>query len=215
MDPSAKFWDGRAESFDAGPSEDDPLHNQTVERARPFLQLGDQVLDVGCATGQFSRELAGSVVRITGIDISEKMVTIARGRAQGEGLENLDYLQATAFDPRLTAGSYDVVLAFNVLHLVPDASAAVRRIADLLRPGGRFISVTPCLGDGLSAPGLILGLLNKLGLHKRGLIPQLRSFRVAELEHTMTTNGFDLLDSATLAPRPTIRFLAARLDEQP
>ena len=55
--------------------------------------------------------------------------------------------QADAFDASLVAGSFDVVMGFNLLHLVEDCPGYLARMHDLLAPGGLLIIKTPCLAE--------------------------------------------------------------------
>jgi SAM-dependent methyltransferase len=105
------------------------------------LQLLEQIppnasdaLDVGCGEGWFVRRLRAQLHHVTGIDPDEESLFLARGQLDvcGDGIEYLhgDFL-AYPFAP----ASFDVITAIASLHHM-DESAAVRRMAELLRPGG-------------------------------------------------------------------------------
>ena len=64
----------------------------------------------------------------------EQVIETSRGTGPGISLE-----QKTLFDATLEAGTYDVVLAFNILHLVDDAPVVVARAAELLKPAGLLV----------------------------------------------------------------------------
>ena len=74
------------------------------------------VLDIGCATGTQCGDIADSVQKVTGIDISTKLLTIAQERMKGRGINNVKFIETSAFDENLEPGSFDVVMAFHVLH---------------------------------------------------------------------------------------------------
>jgi ubiquinone/menaquinone biosynthesis C-methylase UbiE len=69
------------------------------------------------------------------------MIEIEREKAAAEGVSNLRFDRATLFDPELEEGSFDAVLAFNLLHLLEDIPAAIQRIRALPRPGGQCLRV--------------------------------------------------------------------------
>jgi 2-polyprenyl-3-methyl-5-hydroxy-6-metoxy-1,4-benzoquinol methylase len=60
---------------------------------------------------------------------------------------NVDFAQTNLFDERYTKESFDVILAFNILHFLEDHRQALQRITELLKPGGLCISLTPCLRE--------------------------------------------------------------------
>ena len=63
------------------------------------------------------------------------------------GIDNITFRQAGVEDFEAPDGSYDMVLALNLLHLLPDRTAALAKIHRLLKPGGIFVSSTVCLAD--------------------------------------------------------------------
>ena len=69
------------------------------------------------------------------------MIEAARAKAVERKIENIDFAQATLFDERFERGFFDVVLAFNILHLLKHNQQAIGRITELLKPGGLFIRV--------------------------------------------------------------------------
>ena len=71
------------------------------------------------------------------------MIEIAREKAAVAKVENVIFEQTDIFDSEFAKESYDVILAFNMLHTVASPQDVVLRINELLKPEGLFISVTP------------------------------------------------------------------------
>jgi SAM-dependent methyltransferase len=100
--------------------------------------------------------------------------------------------------------SFDVILAFNILHLLRDLPQVTQRINDLLRPGGLFISSTPCLGGKWAPLNVFLLLLSKVGL-----VPYLTPFKPAELEDLVVDGGFQIVEMESLEHTPPNYFIVA------
>lgn len=102
---------------------------------------GAEVLDVGCGGGLLSEALAGGGARVTGIDLAEELIKVARLHRLESGLE-IDY-QVKAVE-NLAAerpGSFDAITCMEMLEHVPDPAAILAACASLLKPGGRlFVS---------------------------------------------------------------------------
>lgn len=114
---------------------------QSVFRRRNGIGAGDRVLDVGCGTGDLSLIAAGQVVpsgRVTGVDISEEMLAVARRKVCKAGLEErVDVVEGNALDLPFPAASFDVVISGFVLRNVVDLDRALEEMARVVRPGGR------------------------------------------------------------------------------
>ncbi|MBI5288115.1 MAG: class I SAM-dependent methyltransferase [Chloroflexi bacterium] len=92
------------------------------------------LLEVGIGTGRIAVPLAERGVRVTGIDISTKMLAILRGKRT-----DIDVMIAEASRPPLRDRSFDAALFVHVLHLVPDPEATIRATIGLVRAGGFMI----------------------------------------------------------------------------
>ncbi|HEX9064099.1 MAG TPA: class I SAM-dependent methyltransferase [Streptosporangiaceae bacterium] len=93
---------------------------------------GSDVLEVGCGTGQLTRELAGREFRITAIDIGPSMIAAARRRLSGAGITFV----VTSFEDLTAAdASFDLVISGAAYHWV-DPEVRFAKAARLLRPGG-------------------------------------------------------------------------------
>ena len=147
MDRSEKFWDKRAHEYDKDEKKHVQTYHKTIESTRRNLSISDVVLDYACGTGIITNEIADSVKEIYAIDISSKMIDVARRRAAERGIDNVHYTKATLFDKRYQGESLDVILAFNILHLLDDSQKVMQRISELLKPGGLFISAPGCLSS--------------------------------------------------------------------
>ena len=210
MQSSAPFWDKIAPRYAKSPIRDLDAYHYTRERTRSYLKASDTVLELGCGTGSTALELAPSVSRITGTDISSEMINIAVQKAADAGIDNARFIAAAATDAMPEGGHYDAVLAHNLWHLVPGTETAIARVRDMVKPGGLFISKTPCLAQ----PGLGL----KFGLmmlaiplmQAVGKAPFVRKFTIAELEAMITDAGFDIVEAGNFPAVPPSRYIVAR-----
>lgn len=103
---------------------------------------GRQVLDIGCGGGLLSEALAACGGRVTGIDMSEASLAVARVHARASGL-SVDYRQTMAESlAEERPGRYDVVVCMELLEHVPRPASVIDACARLVRPGGDVFFAT-------------------------------------------------------------------------
>ncbi len=103
---------------------------------------GSRCLDVGCGGGILSEALAHRGAEVTGIDLAEKPLAIARTHAESTGA-SVNYRLITAEDLLPDeAGRYDIVTCLELLEHVPNPGQLVKACADLAGPGGHLFFST-------------------------------------------------------------------------
>jgi 2-polyprenyl-3-methyl-5-hydroxy-6-metoxy-1,4-benzoquinol methylase len=187
-----KFWDRTAIYYDKEEKKDELAYLNFIEKAREYLKDNDIVLDFGCGTGLVCNEIADNVKMIYAIDISSEMIEIAKNKAHGLKIRNINYVYTTIFDERFKRDSLDVIIVFNVLHLLEDSQKVIQRINELLKPEGFIISATPCMGE---RP--LLNSLFSIG-SKIGITPEIKSFKISELEHFFIKEKFEIIETDCL-----------------
>jgi len=206
---SEAMWDRLASDWDTPDARLGQNDIRLIEKAKHHLNASDSLLDYGCATGSIALECAGVAQQVHGVDISSKMIAVARRRASERELGNTAFTHATIFDQTLDEQAFDVILAFSILHLVENPSAVIRRLRQLLKPGGLLIASTPCLGE-----RTIISLLLNLPifvLSRIGLLPRVSFFSVSGLIAAMTKAEFQIVETELLSVRPiTECFIVAR-----
>lgn len=98
------------------------------------------VLDVGCGQGIDLVRYARAGARVTGVDLTARHVELARAHLEALGLEG-NVLEGDAEQLPFPDATFDLVSSNGVLHHTPDMPAALREIARVLRPGGRFVLI--------------------------------------------------------------------------
>lgn len=210
MQNAATFWDNLAERYARSPIEDTEAYEYTLDRTRSYLRHTDHVLELGCGTGMTAVTLSPYAGRMEASDVSAKMVAIGRSRAVEAGVGNIRFIQADIDDPALRETPHDVVMAFNLLHLIDDTGTALAHIAQMVRPGGLFISKTVCLAEGGGTLKLRLIKLALPLLQRLGKAPYVRFLKIADLESALTGAGFQIIESGNFPARPPKRYLVAR-----
>lgn len=204
---SEKFWDLVSDDFDNRAKAEEKngaqTHIRTVENTKKYLRESDSVLDYGCATGTVAFEIINNVKEVHGIDISSKMIEIAQRKAAVCKTGKPDFVQTTIFDNRLKRESFDIILAFNILHFAEDTPKVIQRIHELLKPGGLFLSATPCQGETKSFLGFLLLLVTKMGI-----IPPIRFYKISELKDFVNGGNFHIVETERL--NPTEYFMVAK-----
>jgi SAM-dependent methyltransferase len=135
--PTGAFWADNADRFDAG---------MEAYRAPMLAAVGtggaDVVLDVGCGAGQLTRDLARTAGSALGVDLSERLLDLARARAEAEGLANVAFRRADAQVHPFGDAAFDVVTSRNGVMFFGDPVAAFTNLTRALRPGGRMVLMT-------------------------------------------------------------------------
>ncbi|ABD55575.1 class I SAM-dependent methyltransferase [Jannaschia sp. CCS1] len=121
MTSQAAFWDKAASKYATSAISDMEGYRHTLERTRAHLRPTDRVLELGCGTASTALDLADDVAHVTASDISPAMVEIGQQKVAEAGAENITVVTSIAGDTDLAQGApYDVVLALNLLHLLPN-----------------------------------------------------------------------------------------------
>lgn len=133
------FWADNADRFDRG----------VAAYRGPFLDaaaIGEttMVLDIGCGSGQTTRDAARRAVAgsALGVDLSSRMIALARRRAADEELTNATFRQVDAQVHPFSPESVDLALSRHGSMFFGDPVAAFTNIARALRPDGRLVLLT-------------------------------------------------------------------------
>jgi ubiquinone/menaquinone biosynthesis C-methylase UbiE len=140
---------GRAAKGVFGPGMSD---EKRIARLLLALSPGDGVLDVGCGTGNFTRDFARSVGPdglVVGLDVSQTMLARAVRDTEEAGLEQVAYVRGDAEDTPFVDDSFDAVCCFAALNLFADPYAALDSFTRVLTPGGRLAIFTSARGRSL------------------------------------------------------------------
>ena len=142
----AAAWDGAEgddwardwQHYDDGVRE---YHLRLLEAAD--LTAGERVLDVGCGTGQLTRDAGRATVDgpALGVDLSARMLERARGLARADALDNVAFEQADAQVHPFAPAGYDVVVSRFGTMFFADPVAAFVNVGRAMRPGARLVMV--------------------------------------------------------------------------
>ncbi|KAF0806820.1 3-demethylubiquinone-9 3-methyltransferase [Alcanivorax xiamenensis] len=162
---------------------------------------GKTVIDIGCGGGLLSEGMARRGATVTGIDMGEAPLAVARLHAEQSGVE-VEYLQTPAEDIAAErAGQYDVVTCLEMLEHVPDPSSVIRACATLVKPGGQvfFSTINRNPKSFLFA---IVGAEYVLRLLPRGTHEYAKLIRPSELAGWSRDAGLDVRDTTGMTYNP-------------
>jgi len=202
---SEKFWDNRAKEYEKKEIKWEKIHNKAVEETKQYLNSSDIVLDYACGTGIITAQVADYVKEIQAIDISSKMIDVAKRITNDRQIKNINFAQATIFEESFEKESFNVILAFNILHLLEDTEKVIQRINELLKPGGLFISETACMREKKSFLSIFLFFLSKIRV-----VPSIRFLKFSELESLIVNEKFQIVESRNLDQTSPTYYVVAK-----
>ncbi len=197
---AARWWDPQSEFKPL--HEINPLRLEFINQRTPLDQ--QKVLDVGCGGGILSESMADLGANVTGIDMAEEPLKIARLHAMESGLE-LDYRRITAEQLALEQpGEWEIVTCLEMLEHVPDPASVVQACADLVRPGGT-VYLSTLNRNPKSFAMAIVGAEYLLNLVPRGTHQYEKFIKPAELDQWCRQSGLDLLEMTGLHYNPLFK----------
>ncbi len=230
----ARYWNENAEAWSREVREGHDIARELLNNPA-FLEFagdlrGKQVLDAGCGEGHNTRILARRGARLTGVDISERMIglALAEERRAPLGIQYVrtSYTDLGVFPP----GRFDAVISFMALMDGPRFDLAMRESFRVLRPGGLLVfSIThPCFitkggrwlrnEDGVKVKWMISEYFNPAGWVERWRFtdapPEAPEFAVPRFDRTLSEYVNGLIDAGFVLrqieePRPSEEYCRA------
>ena len=204
-------------------SEFKPLHDINPLRLNYIDGLahlaGKKVLDVGCGGGILSESMAARGAEVTGIDLGEKPLKVAKLHLLETG-QKVDYrLIAAEALAEEQPGQYDVVTCMEMLEHVPDPASIVRACAQLTKPGGQLFFST-LNRNPKSYLFAVIGAEYLLNLLPRGTHDYARFIKPSELARFSRAAGLSVNEvigmsynpfskTYTLGPDTSVNYLIA------
>jgi len=197
---ASRWWDPE--------SEFKPLHDINPLRLDFIDQRvglnGKRVLDVGCGGGLLTEAMAGLGAHVTGIDLGEAPLAVARLHLKLSG-HNISYerISAEALAAQRIA-EFDVVTCLELLEHVPDPASTVRACAELVRPGGAvfFSTINRNPKSWMLA---VLGAEYVMNLLPKGTHDYRKFIRPSELAGWTRAGGLEILELTGMHYNPLTR----------
>ncbi len=135
-----KYWDWRSVTYPCDMDESDNIAQTWKTLLANLIEgsSGRRAIDMGTGTGQFAVYLARLGFRVTGIDISEKMIRKAREHAEFYNL-HIDLQCRDAENLPYKDDAFDVIVSRNLLWTLPDPEKALQEWRRVLKPAGAII----------------------------------------------------------------------------
>ena len=204
-----RWWDPESEFK---PLHDiNPLRLDWIDRAVGLA--GRKVLDVGCGGGILSESMAVRGALVTGIDLSDKALSVARLHLLESG-QKVEYRKCAAEELAAEMpGAFDAVTCMEMLEHVPDPASIVRACAQLVRPGGQvfFSTINRNPKSYLFA---VIGAEYVLNMLPRGTHEYAKFIRPAELARFCREAGLEIADIVGMTYNPFTKTYALGKDTE-
>ena len=159
------FWDRVAGLYDWVELTNRRVNSAAAVRVARLVPEGAKVLDCAAGTGLFALAAARRADSVLCTDLSQALLSRAEKKARKQGLSNICFAVRDLTALPEGNGSFDVVIAANVLHLLPEPETAVRELWRVTAPGGRLILPTYLQGKAGTAYGTMIKIYQGAGFH--------------------------------------------------
>lgn len=157
------FWDRVAPLYDFFENTfNRAVYDGTGEAVARMIRPDDRVLECACGTGAISVAIAQVCARLVATDYSEGMLSQARKKLATHSNVTVEQADITALS--YAADSFDVAVAGNVIHLLPEPGDALKELKRVVRPGGTIIVPTYVIPK-KRAHTMFLRVISRFGVH--------------------------------------------------
>ncbi len=170
----------------------------------------NNVLELGCGNGTYSKRLAKRATSLVATDFSEEMVEASKERLKK--IKNIKVEKADCFHLPYLDNTFDTVFMANLIHIIPNPDKAIIEAKRVLKHGGSII-VLSFTQKGMS-------FYNKLGMIYRylktyGKPPKNgRSLGLKDAIKLIQMQGLEIIESELLGDKTKALFIKSRIDEE-
>jgi ubiquinone biosynthesis O-methyltransferase len=147
-----RFWDSFSVKYDRFIAK--YAHETYAKSLRLMKQelSGDlKVLEIGTGTGIVSLSIADKVKSVTAIDYAPEMIKVANAKLEESNFKNIEFKLNSAMNIEQPEKSFDVIIASNLFHLLPEPKEVLHEIKRVLADNGKIILPTYCHGQNLKS----------------------------------------------------------------
>lgn len=206
-DLAHRWWDPQSEFRPL--HEINPLRLEWINAQASLA--GKTVIDIGCGGGILAESMAGKGANVTGIDLSDKALKVAKLHSLESGV-SVHYESIAAEDMAAReAGKYDVVTCMEMLEHVPDPASIIAACAALAKPGG-WLFFSTLNRNPKAYLFAIIGAEYLLNMLPKGTHDYAKFIRPSELASSIRSNGLDILGFKGLSYNPLTRIYSLNQD---
>ncbi|NMD37230.1 MAG: class I SAM-dependent methyltransferase [Christensenellaceae bacterium] len=163
MENNAEFWDRVAKVYNVfvnviNAKTHKNLRNQII----PYFNNCDTVLECACGTGMLTEAIAPICKKLIATDFSKKMLLKANQKCKNH--KNICFMVADILHLDFADGSFDKVIAANVIHLLHNPTQALIELERVCRPGGKIIIPTYINKKSNNKENKFVRLIGKMGV---------------------------------------------------
>lgn len=193
-DSGRRYWERHAGRYDRSMGLLGRPMGPMLARVGEAVRGADRVLEVAAGTGLVTAVLAREARAVVSTDYAEAMVERLAARVREAGWQNVFCERADLYALAHEPGTFDAVVAANVLHLLPDLPGALAALRRVLKPGGRLVVPTFC-HDETAFSWALSRLLAVTGF------PGQRRFTLSTLRRAVEASGLEVRQ-AEVIPGP-------------
>ncbi len=198
-----RYWERQAASYDRSMMLLGKPLPRVLELVGEALSGTERVLEVAAGTGLVTSVLARRAAEVVATDYAEAMVERLGASMRAQQFNHVRCLRADIYALPFQNHSFDVVVAANVLHLVPDLPGALHALARVAKPGARLLAPTFCHAQ-TPASRMVSRLLSLTGF------PGQRRFSEASLRQALEEWGLTDVRGETVPGVLPMAFIEGR-----
>jgi ubiquinone/menaquinone biosynthesis C-methylase UbiE len=203
-DPQNIFWDSFARKYDDFIAKYiQKAYNELFKLIKTELKNNYRVLEIGTGTGIVALEIAGLVEKIVAVDYSSEMIRVAKEKLSQTEIDNVEFRVSRASMIGCKDKEFDVIIASNVFHLIPNPESVLQEIERLLRDDGRLILATYCHGENLKTKIIssIMGLSGFKAVNR---------WSITGFKEFIEKNGFKIETEKIIEDKIPLSFIVAK-----
>ncbi len=202
MDNNKKFWNRAAKHYARVMSGHKDIYGELNQIFADYLKESDNLLEIGCATGQLSYFLVEMVNRLTATDFSEEMIAIC----QANNTHNkITFKVEDASNLSFADNQFDAVVIANVLHIVPNIDQIIAELKRVVKPQGNIIA--PIFVYSESRFNIMIWLLERFGFKAYN------KFTTDDYINRLEANGLKIKYRKIIKAKPLSEFVVIATEQ--